>query len=184
MIGVVAGILVASSDKGVGKGGKQEKKRKNKICVPPADKKSSVLKSGDLGGQVVRSPLPVSVGSFYPRILQCEIMEVLRLPGVAHDENMSFKIVMRISSNTSAYTTPITVLSEKKYRPYHFLFSYTTRGIVLVNLSLNFIQCSLWLLSKVLTLGLCRLVGPGSQRVTSSVNKILAGNKKSRLLRA
>ena len=62
---------------------------------------------------MVRSPLPVSVGSFDPRILQCEIMEALRLPGVAHNENTSFKTVLRNSSNTSAYTTPITVLSAK-----------------------------------------------------------------------
>ena len=62
---------------------------------------------------MVRLPLPVSVGGFDPRILQCEIMEALRLPGVARNENTSFKTVLRNSSNTSAYTAPITVLSAK-----------------------------------------------------------------------
>jgi len=52
---------------------------KHKLCTP-ADKKSSDIKSGDRGGQVIGSPLPVSVGGFDPRILKCEIMEALRLP--------------------------------------------------------------------------------------------------------
>ena len=42
--------------------------------------------------------------------------------------------------------------------------------VVLVNLPLNFNQCSVFLLSKVLALGLCRLAGPDSQRMTSSIN--------------
>ena len=48
---------------------------------------------------------------------------------------------------------------------------------MLVNLPLNFNQCSVLLLSEVLALGLCRLAGPDSQRVTSSLNKIVAEKK-------
>lgn len=107
MTGVVAWILLASSGKGVGKGGRK------KIMYHQQTKKSNYIKSEDRGGQAVRSPSLVSVGSFDPRILQCEIMEALRLPGVAHNENTSFKTVLRNSSNTSAYATPNTALSAK-----------------------------------------------------------------------
>lgn len=82
-----------------------------KILYHQQTKKSIYIKTEERGGQVARSPSPVSVGSFDPRILQCEIMEALRLPGVAHNENTSFKTVLRNSSNTFAYAMPITVLS-------------------------------------------------------------------------
>jgi hypothetical protein len=59
------------------------------------------------------SSLPVSVRSFDPRILQCENMEGLRLPGVERNENTFFKPVLKNSSNTSAYTTSVTVYSAK-----------------------------------------------------------------------
>jgi hypothetical protein len=62
-------------------------------------------------------------------------------PCVAHNENTSFKTVLRNSCNTSAYTTPVTVLSAK--------IQALSLLVVLVNLPLTSINAAYFFCPKL-----------------------------------